>query len=460
MLCGTVPHSLPPQFRPPVSRAVDAANSAQQSVPADAPRAFISYSHDSPAHRRRVLDLALRLRAEGVDCEVDQFHETDPPPEGWPAWMDRQIRDADYILVVCTELYHRRVAGREAEGVGLGARWEGQRITQALYDVGGRNDKFVPVVFDPADLDQRPSFLRPTTYYDLSKPAAYDDLYWRLTRQPGVVKPPLGVRRRRPHDASGDQVTSTPQPRPTTPGTTAHVSHPKQPLALLVDASGREAFIPLLSAEEADDTTLVLRPDNGDARAFLDALRGNRFGSVSVAVAYRLTAYRAQLTSVVRAVGGGEDRYTLKLTPDRDRGQGIMEMATTGYSADDLAELRARRILLGEKLPTARGRGAEMMFESFVAGLNTGFRVGESPLPALYARLGRGDPAQFVAAAELLAVLWLRLSGTVAHVLELEMRLTRPATLGVHFVGQRGQPYANRDPVRLTIDGECALDAR
>lgn len=81
-------------------------------------RVFISYSHDTAAHQERVLDLADRLRADGIDAEIDQYNMA--PPEGWPLWCERQIEAADVVLMVCTESYHRRVRGEEAPGKGLG----------------------------------------------------------------------------------------------------------------------------------------------------------------------------------------------------------------------------------------------------------------------------------------------------------------------------------------------------
>ncbi|MEH2248567.1 SEFIR domain-containing protein [Nostoc sp.] len=42
----------------------------------DAPKVFISYSHDSPEHKNQVLILANRLRTEGVDCNIDQYEES------------------------------------------------------------------------------------------------------------------------------------------------------------------------------------------------------------------------------------------------------------------------------------------------------------------------------------------------------------------------------------------------
>lgn len=35
-----------------------------------APKVFISYSHDTVAYQERVLDLADRLRSDGIDAEL------------------------------------------------------------------------------------------------------------------------------------------------------------------------------------------------------------------------------------------------------------------------------------------------------------------------------------------------------------------------------------------------------
>ena len=61
----------------------------------DAPRVFISYSHDSPEHKYRVLALSDRLRREGVDCSVDQYEQS--PKEGWPLWCQRQVEQATFV---------------------------------------------------------------------------------------------------------------------------------------------------------------------------------------------------------------------------------------------------------------------------------------------------------------------------------------------------------------------------
>jgi formylglycine-generating enzyme required for sulfatase activity len=184
-------------------------------------KVFISYSHDSPEHLDRVLDLSDRLREGGVDCHLDQYEMA--PPEGWPQWMTKQIEEADFVLVVCTETYQRRFSGKEGTGKGLGVKWEGAVLTQKLYEAGGQNTKLIPVLFSSDDVDHIPDELRRTTRYDLSAERGYEDLYRRLTNQPRVKKPVLGpiqpmpVRERKKEDTAGSGV----QQEPVKPGTDA-----------------------------------------------------------------------------------------------------------------------------------------------------------------------------------------------------------------------------------------------
>jgi hypothetical protein len=124
------------------------------------PRVFISYSHDSPAHRDRVLELAERLRRDGIDVTLDQYIENEGPPEGWPRWTDKHLRTSDFVIVVCTPTYRRRVEGGEEPGRGHGAVWEGHFVYQYIYDSASRNTRFVPVLLDDASEEDVPALLR------------------------------------------------------------------------------------------------------------------------------------------------------------------------------------------------------------------------------------------------------------------------------------------------------------
>jgi len=167
-----------------------------RSPHADHPRVFISYSHDSHEHLDRVLVLSDRLRADGIDCHIDQYEES--PAEGWPRWMVNQIEDAEFVLVVCTENYERRFRGKEEPGKGLGVKWEGAIVTQEIYEAEAKNTVFIPVLFSPHSSASISVVLRGVACYELYTSAGYDLLYRRLTHQPLILKPDLGSRRSMP----------------------------------------------------------------------------------------------------------------------------------------------------------------------------------------------------------------------------------------------------------------------
>ena len=74
-------------------------------------------------------------------------HWNVPPGDQIPAFAERAVRDNDFVLVVCTEVYRRRFDGTEDKGRGLGSRWEGAILTQVFYDAAAETGKLVPVVF-------------------------------------------------------------------------------------------------------------------------------------------------------------------------------------------------------------------------------------------------------------------------------------------------------------------------
>jgi hypothetical protein len=151
---------------------------------------FISYSWDGEEHVRTVLDLSNRLRSEGVDCVLDQYEES--PSEGWPRWMDRKIRDAKFVLMICTENYYKRVMGDASTGQGLGVRWEGGLIYQYIYNAGATNARFIPVLLREQDKAFIPTPLQGATYYVTRTEDGYDKLYARLVNRPRTDKPKLG----------------------------------------------------------------------------------------------------------------------------------------------------------------------------------------------------------------------------------------------------------------------------
>jgi tetratricopeptide (TPR) repeat protein len=173
-------------------------------------RVFLSYSWDSEAHKQRVLALAQRLRADGVDAWLDRF--TSFPEQGWPRWMQDEIERAQFVVVLATEKYAQRFAGNAPAGTGLGATWEGAIITQDLYEAGGRNQKFLPAIFAGADSAHIPKPLRPFTHFRVDTDSGCTDLYRLITGQQEILPLALGKKRELPSVPVGAQRPALPVP--------------------------------------------------------------------------------------------------------------------------------------------------------------------------------------------------------------------------------------------------------
>jgi SEFIR domain len=160
-------------------------------------RVFVSYSHESEAHDALVLSLAEQLWADGVMAFCDQY--TTAPAEGWPRWMEQQIAEADFVLIVCTKTYNRKLSQHTALGVGKGVIWEASLIYQLIYESATSNSRFIPILLPGATAEDIPTPLRSATYYRVTPPFStkengYEDLYRRITNQPRVKVPALGPR--------------------------------------------------------------------------------------------------------------------------------------------------------------------------------------------------------------------------------------------------------------------------
>ena len=151
------------------------------------PKVFISYAHKNQAYEDKVLELANRLRSEGIDAMIDQYEEA--PSEGWPRWMEHQIMESEFVLVLCEETYNQKLY---SEKKGKGVVWEANIVYQMLYDSAAETNKFIAAFFDENDQQYIPTPLKPYTYYNLSDEKQYERLYWRFRGVTNSKKPPLG----------------------------------------------------------------------------------------------------------------------------------------------------------------------------------------------------------------------------------------------------------------------------
>ena len=111
--------------------------------------------------------------------------------------MDRNLDEAQFVLMVCTETYRRRVMGREEPGKGLGVRWEGSLIYNRIYNDKPSGSQFIPILLLPGSEPAHiPNPVQGHSRYalatfDLSDPQ-YKSLYRHLTGQPATREPDLG----------------------------------------------------------------------------------------------------------------------------------------------------------------------------------------------------------------------------------------------------------------------------
>jgi hypothetical protein len=75
-----------------------------------APKVFISYAWESDEHRNWVKSLAARLRGDGVETVLDQWELA--PGDQLPRFMERSVRESDFVLIVCTPKYQEKSDAR------------------------------------------------------------------------------------------------------------------------------------------------------------------------------------------------------------------------------------------------------------------------------------------------------------------------------------------------------------
>ncbi len=168
------------------------------------PKVFVSYSHVDEVYENKVLDFVNKLRTEGIDANVDLYEES--PDEGWPRWMDNQLRIADYVLVICSKSYFEKCYTDKSKGVS----WEVNIVFQYIYDNNSENKKIIPVIFNESDVDYISAPLKSFTYYNIGTNRGYVKLYWRLRGVTKTQRPPLGTLRPLPQKERKTMFFSTP----------------------------------------------------------------------------------------------------------------------------------------------------------------------------------------------------------------------------------------------------------
>jgi len=154
---------------------------------ANPPSAFVSYAWHDDEHKALVKQISARLREDGIDVTLDQWHAVHG--DQLPEFMERAVRDNEFVLIMCTPRYKEKSDNREG-GVG----YEGDIMTAEVLTKRNHR-KFIPVLCNGSWDTSLPTWLSGKYGVDLSADPYSEDHYGDLlntllgTREP---PPPIG----------------------------------------------------------------------------------------------------------------------------------------------------------------------------------------------------------------------------------------------------------------------------
>ncbi len=144
-------------------------NSSNKKVP----KAFVSYSWDDDAHKEWVAKLAADLRSDGINVVLDQWGLV--LGDELTEFMEKEIRENDYVLIVCTPNY-RNKSDKRIGGVG----YEGNIMTAEVLTKRNHR-KFIPILARGQWKESAPSWLSGKFYVDLGTKEKMEANYSDLT---------------------------------------------------------------------------------------------------------------------------------------------------------------------------------------------------------------------------------------------------------------------------------------
>jgi hypothetical protein len=201
----------------------------------------------------------------------------------------------------------------------------------------------------------------------------------------------------------------------------------------------------------------------GDAK--IRALKPERnWGSQPVAFAHRNDGFIVRVLDVESESLGDRASWILTLKADpMEYGGGMMhdmglQADGRSYSADDIAEMRARRLLLNENpagISRRHGTGIGLL-ESFIQGTSSNYPVKSCIFERFSGDL-RIEPIRAMQKARLAAIYALKASQVFEQITEFRLGPIENGKLHVKCRGKRRAQFTNQEATVIEIEGEYAL---
>ena len=383
--------------------------------------------------RQHVEALAELLENNGYKVFYDKYERSQLWGKNLYTHLSSVYKDkARYCVPFLSEHYARKL-------------WANHELESAQARAFEENEEYIlPVRLDDTEI---PGILGTVGYLDLHS-MSIEGIYQALT----------------------EKLSDSPSQQTTAPSTSPIVEDTSIEFSLLGSEDGKLYFFPLQDVRrDSTEMSLELLPESPENVAFLRTLQdklSNRFSnSTPLACAYREYASWVTPHDIVETSSHWEIRFNSDTR--RHNYDPFNEMTVNGIPPEEIAKMRARRILLDEKLEDANPGLSQnyafdqMALEMYIRGMSSSshepqLQITESEIPKLYQQL-RQTPERFKKFARLTSILYLKLSNTIENVLQLDLELLGPTQLQVRFKGIRPKFYSNVDPSTIEFEGICPL---
>ncbi|MCH7414331.1 toll/interleukin-1 receptor domain-containing protein [Belliella sp. R4-6] len=172
-----------------VAQKVEVEESQIVATSDESPIVFISYSWDTPEHEDWVLEMATKLRKNGVDVILDKW-DLGPLGKPLPHFMENAVRKAKRVICVMTPNYKLKT-----DSLTGGVGYEYSIISAEIFsDI--QTSKFIPLIRTGPNDKAIPSSLAGRKYIDMKDGVISNEKMEELLRdiyeEPKFKKPPLG----------------------------------------------------------------------------------------------------------------------------------------------------------------------------------------------------------------------------------------------------------------------------
>lgn len=280
---------------------------------------------------------------------------------------------------------------------------------------------------------------------------------WLINRSPEKLEPPQVESKVRSNEAFSSPVVST-----DARDDSASKSISDSGMWVLIDKGFYIAEE--VNEPEMNKVSLKIPITGAEEDAAIRELQPDQYGRKGpIQFAHQNVGAIARVMDVTRNSKDSQTTWELVLQLEETNTGFFSEFNFNNFTADKIAEMRARFILLNEspvnRTPGVSQRAADLndgLLLATVQGRNSGVVIEKSVLPDLWKSLDK-NIAMFLPLARLWSVFHLITSNTCEHILELTFGPIQDEKLHIKFRGRRRKQYVNQEPVIIEFEDDCTL---